>query len=60
MTTPTPHPAGFDPTDPDINQASVPHEEFLALRKKAPVFWVEQAPEARAGMFEESARATGR
>jgi cholest-4-en-3-one 26-monooxygenase len=41
---------GFDFTDPDIYTERVPHEEFLALRKNAPVFWVEQAPEARAGM----------
>ncbi|HUS20457.1 MAG TPA: cytochrome P450 [Aeromicrobium sp.] len=43
-------PAGFDLTDPDLNLAGVPHEEFAALRRAAPIFWVEQAPEARAGM----------
>lgn len=43
-------PTGFDPTDPAINEIGVPHAEFLALRKNAPVFWVEQPPEARAGM----------
>ncbi|WP_272496293.1 hypothetical protein [Nocardioides sp. B-3] len=43
-------PEGFDPTDPAINEIGVPHAEFLALRKHAPVFWVEQPPEARAGM----------
>ena len=47
-------PAGFDPTDPELNEASVPHEEFLALRRKAPVFWVEQEQRARDGMSEES------
>ena len=26
-------PAGFDPTDPELNEAGVPHEEFLELRK---------------------------
>jgi cholest-4-en-3-one 26-monooxygenase len=43
-------PQGFDPTDPDIYVTHVPHEEFLALRRTAPVFWVEQPEEARAGM----------
>ncbi len=47
-------PAGFDLTDPDLNLAGVPHEEFAALRRTAPVFWVEQAPEARAGMSDAS------
>jgi cholest-4-en-3-one 26-monooxygenase len=45
----TPVPEGFDPTDPEIYEQRVPHEEFLALRETAPVFWVEQAEEARAG-----------
>jgi cholest-4-en-3-one 26-monooxygenase len=45
-----PIPAGFDFTDPDVNLVGVPHVELLALRRSAPVFWVEQAPEARAGM----------
>jgi cholest-4-en-3-one 26-monooxygenase len=44
-------PEGFDPTDPDLNQAGVPHDQFLELRKTAPVWWVEQTPEARAGML---------
>jgi cholest-4-en-3-one 26-monooxygenase len=43
-------PAGFDLTDPDVNWAGVPHEEFTALRRTAPISWVEQTPEARAGM----------
>src|SRR5687767_7113523 len=43
-------PDGFDFTDPDLNLAAVPHEEFLALRRTAPIFWVEQEPNARAGM----------
>jgi len=42
-------PAGFDPTDPDIYVDRVPHEEFLAMRLTAPVHWVEQTEEARAG-----------
>ncbi len=49
MTTQPAVPAGFDPTDPDLNQAGVPLEQFVELRKTAPVWWVEQAPEARAG-----------
>ena len=47
-------PAGFDLTDPDLNLAGVPHEEFAALRRTAPIFWVEQVPEARAGMSDAS------
>jgi cholest-4-en-3-one 26-monooxygenase len=43
-------PDGFDPTDPELNEAGVPHGEFLALRMHAPVFWIEQPPESRAGM----------
>ncbi len=46
-------PAGFDPTDPDLCQAGVPLEQFAELRRTAPVWWVEQAPEAHAG-FEAS------
>jgi cholest-4-en-3-one 26-monooxygenase len=44
-------PPGFDFTDPDLNLAAVPHEQFLALRRSAPIFWVEQTPEASAGML---------
>ncbi|MGH3330739.1 MAG: cytochrome P450 [Nocardioidaceae bacterium] len=50
MSTPT-VPQGFDPTDPDIYEQRVPHDEFLALRETAPVFWVEQSEGARAGML---------
>ena len=42
-------PAGFDPTDPDLCQSGIPLEQFAELRRTAPVWWVEQAPEARAG-----------
>jgi cholest-4-en-3-one 26-monooxygenase len=42
--------AGFDLTDPDVNLAAVPHDAFATLRRTAPVSWVEQTPEARAGM----------
>jgi cholest-4-en-3-one 26-monooxygenase len=40
----------FDLTDPDINLAGVPHDQFAALRRTAPVCWVEQEPDARCGM----------
>ena len=42
-------PLGFDLTDPDVNLAAVPHDEFAALRRTAPVSWIEQPPESRAG-----------
>jgi cholest-4-en-3-one 26-monooxygenase len=45
-------PAGFDPTDPDLCQERVPLQEFLELRRTAPVWWVEQKPEARAGFLD--------
>jgi len=44
------HLKGFDPTDPDLNESGIPHAQFLELRQTAPVFWVEQPEEARAGM----------
>jgi cholest-4-en-3-one 26-monooxygenase len=43
-------PTGFDPTDPALIEERVPHEEFAALRRTSPVFWIEQADDARAGM----------
>lgn len=43
-------PHGFDFTDPDLNLAGVPHDEFTALRTTSPIHWVEQAESARAGM----------
>jgi cholest-4-en-3-one 26-monooxygenase len=43
---------GFDPTDPDVMRERVPHEELLTLRRTAPVSFVEQTPEARAGFPE--------
>ncbi len=46
-------PTGFDPTDPQLCQDGIPLQEFLELRKTAPVWWVEQQPEARAG-FEDT------
>jgi cholest-4-en-3-one 26-monooxygenase len=45
-------PAGFDPTDPDLCRERVPLQEFLELRRTAPVWWVEQKPEARAGFLD--------
>ncbi len=46
-------PPGFDPTNPDINAVALPHAEFKALRTTAPIHWVEQPPEARAGFLDE-------
>ena len=43
-------PPNFDFTDPDVNQAGLPYEEFAAARLTAPVHWVAQPPEAKAGM----------
>ena len=45
-------PADFDPTDPEIGAQRVPLQEFLELRRTAPVWWVEQKPEARAGFLD--------
>jgi cholest-4-en-3-one 26-monooxygenase len=47
-------PSDFDFTDPDVNWAGVPHDEFAAARLTAPIFWVEQPESARAGMSVES------
>jgi cholest-4-en-3-one 26-monooxygenase len=47
-------PSGFDFTDPDTNLAGIPHDEFTALRRTEPIFWVEQPVNARAGMSEAS------
>jgi cholest-4-en-3-one 26-monooxygenase len=41
---------GFDFTDPSVYETRVPHEEFLALRQNAAVSWVDQVPEAHAGL----------
>lgn len=43
-------PDGFDFTDPGVLQTRVPHEELLELRRNAPVFWVDQVPDAHAGL----------
>ena len=50
MTTMPALPVGFDPTDPELCQQGIPLAEFLEMRRTAPVFWVEQPPESRAGM----------
>ena len=39
----------FDPTDPDVMQERVPHDELLTLRRTAPVSFVTQSDTARAG-----------
>ena len=41
--------APFDPTDPDTMAERVPHEEMRALRRTAPVSFVRQEEDARAG-----------
>ena len=54
MTTTDVLPEGFDFTDPDLNESSIPHDEFLLLRKTGPLVWIEQAPGTYDGMAEES------
>ncbi|ORB63863.1 cytochrome P450 [Mycolicibacterium tusciae] len=38
-------PAGFDFTDPDIYAARLPTEELAEVRRAAPIWWNEQAPD---------------
>ncbi len=45
-------PTGWDPTNPDINEKALPHDEFKALRTSEPIRWIEQIPEARAGFLD--------
>lgn len=47
-------PEGFDFTDPDLVQKAIPHEQFRAVRKNAPITWIEQPWEPRSGFTEES------
>ena len=47
-------PPEFDFTDPDVNWSALPHEQFRALRRTAPVAWVEQKPGSYDGMAAES------
>ncbi len=42
-------PQGFDPTDPLLCEERIPLQEFLELRKTAPVWWVEQTAAGHAG-----------
>jgi cholest-4-en-3-one 26-monooxygenase len=45
-------PADFDPTDPDLIERGLPHQEWALMRRTTPVHWVEQEdPGARAGFF---------
>jgi cholest-4-en-3-one 26-monooxygenase len=45
-------PADFDPTDPDLIEQGLPHEQWALMRRTTPVHWVEQPdPGARAGFF---------
>ncbi len=46
-------PAGFDPTDPLLCEDAVPLEQFIELRRTAPVWWVGQSEGASAG-FEDN------
>ncbi|CAM3248337.1 cytochrome P450 [Nocardioides dubius] len=43
---------GLDLTDPEQMEKAVPHDAFRHLRETAPVIWVEQEPEARAGFLD--------
>jgi cholest-4-en-3-one 26-monooxygenase len=43
-------PAGFDPTDPGLNESGIPYDAYAELRRTDPVHWIEQVPGARAGM----------
>lgn len=45
-------PTNWDPTDPDINEVALPHDQFKALRASEPIRWIEQIPEARAGFLD--------
>jgi cholest-4-en-3-one 26-monooxygenase len=39
-------PTGFDFTDPDIYATRLPTEEFAEVRRAAPIWWNEQAPDS--------------
>ncbi|ABL82242.1 MULTISPECIES: cytochrome P450 [unclassified Nocardioides] len=47
-------PEGFDFTDPDLIQRAIPHDEFRAARRHAPITWIEQPWEPRSGFAEEA------
>ncbi|MEQ6901563.1 cytochrome P450 [Nocardioides sp. YIM 152588] len=40
-----------DPTDPDMNEAGLPHDVFREMRRSGPVVWVEQEEGSRRGML---------
>ncbi len=42
----------FDPTDPDVMQQALPHDELLRMRRTAPVSFVKQSETALAGFPE--------
>ncbi|MCW2794994.1 cytochrome P450 [Nocardioides sp.] len=44
-------PEDFDYTDPSLNEDGIPHDQFAAARATAPVRWITQPPEARAGFL---------
>ena len=46
--------AGFDFTDPDLNEKSVPYDDFRLARQNSPIHWIEQPSELRSGFAEES------
>ena len=47
-------PAGFDFTDPDIIREALPHEQFAAARRTAPLVWIEQEADMTSGFAEEA------
>ena len=51
--------AGFDFTDPDLNEESVPHDEFRLARQTSPIHWIEQPADLRTGLPRSPAPATG-
>ncbi len=46
-------PEGFDYTDPDLNQAGVPHDHFREARQNHPIVWVAQEPTWTSGFAPE-------
>ncbi|WP_341925663.1 cytochrome P450 [Nocardioides psychrotolerans] len=54
MTTTDVIPEGFDFTDPDVIHHALPHDEFRAARRSAPILWIEQ-DEAMTSGFAEAA-----
>ena len=47
-------PTGFDPTDPMLCEGAIPLEEFVQLRRTAPVWWVSQTEGASAGFNDDA------